>query len=163
MYPDVTQFKDVERRRKAVQDGVRNLLTGGLMGRTLSWLPFGGRSWDVSPSQKLLAPLTIMAFAEAKFFMLKNTKSETYEYVLRLWRGTLDADLDCCTTSTPVDIVALLNRIGTKEVKTKNTIKVGYIFENDENLFTGDTVPVLRGIKVSKDVVLMKRSTQSTG
>lgn len=161
LYPDITKFKNEERRRAAVQEAVRNLLTGGLVGKTLSWLPFGGRAMGVTTSQRLLAPLTVMALAEVKFFTISKRKSETHNYVVKLWRATLETDLDCCVTSESKSIVDMLMRIGAKEVKTKNTIQVEYILGKTENLFTGEKHTELTGIKVCKAVVLSTHDCHS--
>lgn len=154
-YPDVSSLQDSEGKLFRITVCIRDLQTGGIMGDALvSLLPLPGRFRGVSVSSKLLAPLTIMAIAEAKlnphYFPQEHKGSQlSCKYVTRLWRGTLDEGLDCCTTSSPKYLVALLDSIGAREKKPcqRKTKAVDYHFETALNIFTGQEHQVFSGIK----------------
>lgn len=134
-----------------INECVKSLQTGGIIGNALvCLLPLYGRFKAVSLSARLLAPLTIMATAEAK---CKATSdhfvSPTCKYVMRLWRGTLQDGMDCCVTSSPKSLFNLLDLIGAVdfEAQKRKTKVVDWNYENIPNLFTGEDHWRVTGIR----------------
>lgn len=149
LYPDVGTIQSTEMKRIAIQNSLKSLETGGLLGSALTCLlPLGGRV--IGMNLRFLAPLTIMAIAEAKY-RTENFESQTSKYVMRLWRGTLEEDLDCCVNSRPNSVLAVLSTIGAPvEAKKRRTMPVSYTYRNVPNLISGEDISVVHGIKVSR-------------